>query len=101
MKRKLLSLLVIFSLVFNACNPGDDTSGNGSGDEQFAQNFGAAVARDFIGQIIDSDHHPVSGATVSIGSSAVQTDENGIFILNDAGVHEKFAYITAEKAGFI
>lgn len=100
MKIKALHLVALLLLVVS-CNPSDDNSGNGTTDEQFAQNFGASVQRDFIGQVVDKDNGAIAGATVTIGSSTVQTDANGMFILNDAGVHEKFAYVTAEKPGFI
>jgi hypothetical protein len=94
----LLCLLLI--LAFASCNPNDDNNTNPN-DEEFAQNFGNSVARDFIGHIVDVDNLPVQGVTVKIGTSTAQTDVNGVFIINNANVYQKFAYITAKKAGFI
>jgi len=94
----LLCLLLI--LTFASCNPNDDNNTNPN-DDEFAQNFGNSVARDFIGQVVDVDNLPVQGVTVKIGTSTAQTDVNGVFIINNANVYQKFAYITAKKAGFI
>ena len=65
------------------------------------QTFGTAISRDFIGQIVDENDAPISNAAIKIGNTSVQTDVNGVFIINGAEVHEKFAYITAKKPGYI
>ncbi len=96
----LFSLLLIV-LLFNSCNPSDDNSSSSQNDETFAQNFGNSVARDFIGQVVDVDNLPIQGVTISIGTNSVQTDVNGVFVINGANVHEKFAYITAKKSGYV
>jgi len=102
--KKIVYLLLTAAFI-TGCNPNDDAGWNPSAapvtDEQFAQNFGSEVQRDFIGQVIDVNKNPIQNATVKIGSATVQTDANGVFIINAATVHEKFAYITAAKAGFI
>ena len=94
----LLCLLLI--LAFSSCNPNDDNNTNPN-DDEFAQNFGNSVARDFIGQIVDMDNSPLQGVTIKIGTSTAQTDVNGVFIINNANVYQKFAYITAKKVGYI
>ena len=94
----LLCLLLVLALA--SCNPNDDNNTNPN-DEEFAQNFGNSVARDFIGQVVDVDNLPVQGVTVRIGTSTAQTDVNGVFIINNANVYQKFAYITAKKVGYI
>lgn len=101
MKQRLLSFLLLASFFFTACNPDDNNNHNSTTDAEFAENFGSAVARDFIGRVVDMDNHALQNVTVKIGSSTVQTDVNGVFIINGADVHEKFAYITATKSGFI
>ena len=93
----LLLTLILVSLAFVSCDPNENNTSNGD----FAENFGNAASRDFIGHVVDTDNNPVQNATVQIGSSTVQTDVNGVFIINDATVYEKFAYITAKKVGFI
>lgn len=105
---KRITQLLFILLVFTAfsCTDDDRAADNPSAqnpvtDAEFAKNFGAEVQRDFIGQIVDTDNHPVAGAQIKIGSSTAQTDANGVFVINGAGVYEKFAYITATKAGYI
>ena len=102
MKRiqNLLWLLVI-AISVTSCNPDDGNSPSGQNDDTFSQNFGTVVNRDFIGQVVDADNNPIQGVTVKIGSSTTQTDVNGVFMLNNASVYQKFAYITAKKAGYI
>lgn len=102
MKRISFLLKVAFiSLAFASCNPNDDNPSSSQNDDTFAENFGAAVNRDFIGQVVDKDNHPIQGVTVSIGTSTAQTDINGVFIINNANVNQKFAYIQAKKTGYI
>lgn len=94
--------LLLLAVSFSSCNPNDDSNNNaGPNDDAFAQNFGSAVARDFIGQVVDIDNAPIQGVTIKIGTSTVQTDVNGVFIINGANVYQKFAYITANKSGYI
>jgi len=99
---KLLAMALLASLSFIACDPNDDeTTYNPNPTTNFSENFGPSVTRDFIGQVVDLNNQPIANASVKIGTSAVQTDINGVFIVNAASVHEKFAYITASKAGYI
>jgi hypothetical protein len=98
MRLKFLSVLVC-SLFFCGCDPNEDNGNHNNSD--LSENFGAAASRDFIGQVVDMDNHAIQNATVKVGTSTAQTDVNGIFLINGAEVYEKFAYITAEKAGYI
>lgn len=92
----------VFIVTLWSCNPNDDTESDPAvTDEQFAQNFGAETLRDFMGQVVDLQNHPIAGAAVTIGNTTVQTDVNGVFIINNAAVYEKFAHVSATKAGFI
>ena len=95
----LCSLIVV--VAFSSCNPSDDSNNSVPDDDRFSENFGSAVSRDFIGQIIDIYNNPLQGVTIKIGTSTSQTDVNGVFIINDANVYQKFAYITAKKPGYI
>jgi hypothetical protein len=97
---KLIISLFLVAIAFISCDPNENNSSS-QNDNTFAENFGASVLRDFIGQVVDVDNHPIQNATIKIGTSTVQTDVNGVFIINGASVHEKFAYITAKKTGFI
>lgn len=93
-----ISLLALGLIV--GCNPSDDNDSNNSNSD-FTENFGNQVSRDFIGQVVDESGDPVQGADVKIGAKTVQTDVNGVFIINGANVYTRFAYITAKKTGFI
>lgn len=98
---KVLFMLLLLSIVSCDTNDFDDVNNNNNTNTNFSENFGSAVSRDFIGQVVDMDNNPVQNANIKIGTATAQTDENGIFIINGANVHERFAYITATKAGFI
>ena len=69
--------------------------------DTFSQYFGNEISRDFIGTVIDKNHNPIEGVTITIDNENSITDSNGIFILNDAIVNERFGYIKAEKVGYI
>jgi hypothetical protein len=102
---KKLLLFLLLAISFSGCNRDDDASWSPTAsqvtDEEFAQNFGNEVNRDFIGQVVDVNSNPIQNATVKIGTATVQTDVNGVFIINGANVHERFAYVTAAKTGYI
>lgn len=102
-KITLLSNLLLIVLFLFSCNSDDNNSNNGPGvsAESFVENFGSAVSRDFIGQVVDLNNLPVQGASVKIGSTTVQTDANGIFIANGANVYQKHAFVKVSKAGFV
>lgn len=100
MKIKLFFALAFVSLTLISCDPSDNNSPT-QNDDTFAENFGSEVSKDFIGQVVDTDNNPIQNATIKIGASTVQTDVNGVFIINGATVHENFAYIKATKAGYI
>ena len=98
---KITALLLLCVMAFFSCNPDDGGSPSGPDDNTFTQNFGATANRDFIGQVVDADNQPIQGVTIKIGSSTTQTDVNGVFVINNASVYQKFAYITAKKSGYI
>ena len=100
-KFQFILALLVLSIAFSSCNPNDDNTTNTNNNTNFSENFGAKVDRDFIGQVVDTNNQPIPNVAVKIGTSTVQTDMNGVFIINQANVNERFAYITAKKAGFI
>jgi len=95
----ILSLLVSFVVLFTSCKK--DVNDNPPEENEFSENWGAMVNRDFMGKIVDENDDPLSNVQVEIGNDVTTTDANGIFIINDASVYERFAYITAKKAGYI
>ncbi len=100
-KFQILLALLVLSIAFSSCNPNDDDTTNTNNNTNFSENFGAKADRDFIGQVVDTNNQPIPNVAVKIGTSTVQTDMNGVFIINQANVNERFAYIIAKKAGFI
>lgn len=93
-------LLFISAFVFISCEWNDDFTSNTISDS-FSENFGDQVSRDFMGEVVDENNNPIQNAQVSIGNLNVNTDANGVFIIKNAPVFEKFAYIKTEKSGFV
>lgn len=100
-KLKLVFAVFLSSLFMISCNPNDDNITNDSSSSNFSHNFGNEVERDFIGQVVNQQKHPIQYATVTIGYRVTKTDKNGIFIINHASVFEKFAHIKVTKVGYI
>ena len=101
--RNLLALLVFFCFV--SC---DDEPAAGSAEPNtpspsvtLIESFGSLPDSDLMGRIVDLQNNPVSGSTVQIGNSSTDSDINGVFIIKNAQVYEKFAFIKVEKAGFL
>lgn len=67
----------------------------------FLQYFGTPISRTFLGTVMDTNHDPIPDATITIGNATAQTDANGVFIIPDATVYERFGYIKTEKEGYI
>jgi hypothetical protein len=98
-KIKILFALILTTFLFS-CNENEEgISQNPSQD--FSYNQGNTVSRNFHGLILDTSGNAVSNATVSIGSTSVQTNSNGLFTINNASVKEKFAHVKVVKSGFI
>ncbi len=108
-KLSQIAVLLLFSLfTFTACNTDDNDNNNGNNTpnqenipDTFSEYFGNSINRDFIGTIVNSSNQPIEGATISIGNATSTTDSNGVFIIRDASVNQRFAYIKAEKSGYI
>ncbi|NBU81627.1 MAG: hypothetical protein EBS55_08270 [Flavobacteriaceae bacterium] len=96
--KKLILLFTVIALTFSCSS---DSNSNSNNDNNFAENFGNVVNRNFIGQIVNENSQPIEGVEIKIGSITKYTDSKGVFVIKDAEVYEKFAYITAKKAGFI
>jgi len=103
---KILKFVLLISLVLFAtsCNKDDSPSNPQNQDPDpiaFAQNFGSDISRTFLGTVLDTNNNPIENVTISIGSSIAMTDANGVFIINNASVNQRFGYIKAKKIGFI
>lgn len=93
-----LSLYLIIFVIILGCQPNTE---NGVEQTLFSTDFGNMVSRDFMGQIVDETYQPISGATITIGTSTTITDSKGIFILKEASVKERLAVIKISKSGFV
>ncbi|OUS00420.1 hypothetical protein A9Q86_10640 [Flavobacteriales bacterium 33_180_T64] len=97
----VLSLLLCFSCETDD-SPSTTQNQNLNPDPAaFAQNFGNEISRTFLGTVVDTNNTPIENVTISIGNTIAMTDSNGVFIINDATVNERFGYIKAEKTGYI
>lgn len=100
-----LKLIFIFCLIglFMSCDK-DNISNDDQQDDtpsNFSEYFGSEITRSFLGNVMDSNGNPIEGVTITIGTDQVQTDANGVFSMEDAQVNQRFAYVKAEKAGYI
>lgn len=98
-KLLLLVLVLVFSFLFSNCS--NDSGNDGNNPTDTPLNFGSEVSKNFTGQIVDENNTPISNVAITVANKTATTDANGIFIVNGATVHEKFAYVTAKKAGYI
>ena len=96
--KKLLILVLLFPFLFNNCSNDSGIDGNSSAT---SLNFGSEVSKNFTGQIIDENNNPVSNVAITVANKTATTDVNGVFIINNATVREKFAFVTAKKAGYL
>ena len=101
---KYIFILIVMSCV-SSCNTDDTTTNTNQNQDHdptaFAENFGNAISRDFIGTVVDMNNNPLINVSIRIGNVLRMTDINGVFIITNAPVNERFAYIKAEKAGYI
>jgi hypothetical protein len=101
---KSIALILISMLLVLSCQSDDRPfipQDQGPDPTAFAQNFGSQVSRNFLGTVVDTNDNPIENVMISIGSSNATTDSNGVFIINNATVNQRFGYIKAEKAGYI
>lgn len=101
--KKLQTIALCMLIMFMSCDKDDSPSNNNPDPDPsaFAENFGSEIQRNFLGKVIDTNHNPIQNVTITIGNKTAQTDANGIFIISDANVYQRFGYIKAEKAGYL
>ena len=103
---QFISILLILNLfLFSSCKLDDVndtyTQQQGPIPDTFSEYFGNEIARDFLGTVVDKNHMPIEGVNITIGDETQRTDSNGVFIIRNAAVNERFGYIKAEKIGYI
>ncbi|WP_298422764.1 Calx-beta domain-containing protein [uncultured Kordia sp.] len=104
--KKLVSILFCVSMLsFFSCENDDSTTTpeneNPEVNINFEENFGTTITARFLGRVVNEQNEPIQGATVRVGNTTTATDLFGIFSVDNASAYEKFAYITAEKDGYI
>jgi len=100
---KRISILILLVIV-SACNNDDNISNQEQQNQNptaFVENFGSDISRTFLGNVVDTSNNPIENVLIRIGNQTTMTDNNGVFIIQDAPVKERFGYVTAEKVGFI
>ncbi|AXG72369.1 calx-beta domain protein [Kordia sp. SMS9] len=108
MKKSLVFLCCMLLLCTFSCENDDNVVPQQVAEEEqpvipinFEENFGTSVNARFLGRIVDEENNPIQGATIRIGTTVTTTDLFGMFSASSSEVFEKFAYITAEKAGYM
>lgn len=96
--KRLLILVLLFPFLFNSCS---NDSGIDENSVDTPLNFGSEVSKSFTGQIVDESNNPIANVAITVGNKTANTDSNGVFIINNATVHEKFAFIKAKKTGYL
>ena len=62
--------------------------------------LGSKVSASFFGEVKDESGQGIAGVQITVGNKTTVTDEDGVFMVENASVHEKLAYIKAEKTGY-
>ncbi|MBT2622040.1 MULTISPECIES: carboxypeptidase-like regulatory domain-containing protein [Chryseobacterium] len=99
--RKIYPLFLLILLILFSCISDFNMESDITPNPQSNFNFGNTAQRNFQGLVLSTNGSPISGATVSIGTSTVQTNSKGLFIIKNAEVKENFAFIKVTKAGYI
>ncbi len=98
----LLSLILVIGILFTSCDPKDVNESYEPGENnEIGLDLGQSVQHDFMGRIVDESNVPIENVMVSIGSKMESTDANGMFIINNANVKKRQAFIVAEKPGYL
>lgn len=82
-------------MLFTSCDTREEK------DLSYEFTLGNAVSKNFVGKVVDVNHAPLAGVTIKMGTLTTTTDANGEFTLSNVPVLERFAYLTAEKAGYM
>lgn len=99
--RKFYALFLLLVLLFSCKNESFLETGDETTNSPFDYNSGNTAQRNFQGIVLDTSGNPVSGATVTIGTTTVTTNLKGFFTFKNASVKENFAHIKVTKTGFV
>jgi hypothetical protein len=99
-KFKVFVILLFASLCIVSCNSSEEDN-KVLPKINLSESIGNTVLKDFMGQVVDENNVPIQNVDIKIGVSTAKTDINGVFVLKNANVHERFAFIISKKVGFI
>ncbi|MEP1488433.1 MAG: hypothetical protein ABJK28_08390 [Algibacter sp.] len=103
--RLLFSLILVLGSLLTSCDPKSDDNDDSFNPintiDEGSLDLGLSIQRDFMGRIVDETNLPIENVVVTIGLDVVSTDANGMFIINNADVKERQAFIVAEKTGYL
>ena len=102
LKRITSIALLLIALMVSGCKkdidkPKDPTP-NTSAEAKL--DLGSKVAAKFFGVVKDESGNAISGVAIKAGNKTATTDANGVFIIDQASVDEKLAFVTAKKSGY-
>lgn len=102
--RKIVFLVFLAVMIsFIGCKKRDVTTtpNPGSGNQlPELPKEGVPVQTSLFGLVVDEDENPVSGVMITAGGRTVNTDVNGIYMLQDVTVDQARGYVTAKKTGY-
>lgn len=104
MKKQIskLLMLVILVLAMPSCKKEKPFDNNGQPNEVAVGtlNLGTSITVDFQGRVVDESGNPVANVSITVGNKTTSTDAHGLFVVKDASVKEKLAYVKAQKSGY-
>lgn len=95
-------MLAILVVVLLSCKKDKPFDNNGQPNEVAVGtlNLGTSVTADFQGRVVDESGNPVANVLITVGNKTASTDAHGLFVVKDASVKEKLAYVKAQKSGY-
>ncbi len=100
MKLNKLTLLgfALATILFSYCSKNEDES---IIENQSKFDLGKTVSRAFKGTIVDNNNNALANVTINLNGKFTTTNADGVFTFSNSSVLERFAFITAQKPGFI
>ena len=100
-KKLLVLSFALATTLFTNCSKSDDNSTTVNPTTEYKFDLGKSVNRAFKGSIVNEENLPLAGVAVKMSGKSTITDANGMFTLSNVPVKERFAYLTADKAGYL
>lgn len=91
----IIAPLLLAGLLLPGCKKDIDTV-----DFTPVDTIGKVITHNITGQVRDENNLPLAGVLVQAGSKSSQTDENGVFSIQNVEVVDQAVYVRASKTGF-